>query len=81
MTPTPRLVVPERRDELPVTLGCSLGWRLEAGAHAIAGGSPLPAALADGSIEISFRSATIRVRGTGDARTLTTVLDCLAQRA
>jgi transposase len=32
-------------------------------------------------IEITFRSATIRIMGTVDARALATVLDCLAARA
>ncbi len=41
---------------------------------------PPPAAGADGSIEISFRSVTIRLRGVVDARVLATVLDCLARR-
>lgn len=36
---------------------------------------------ADGNIEIHFRSITIRLRGTADAKTLTMVLDCLAARA
>jgi transposase len=35
----------------------------------------------DGSIEIIFMGATIRVRGMVDARALRAVLDCLAQRA
>jgi transposase-like protein len=35
----------------------------------------------DSSIEIGFMGATIRVRGVVDAKTLRTVLDCLAQRA
>ncbi len=33
------------------------------------------------SIEITFRSATIRITGAVDARALATVLDCLAARA
>ena len=43
--------------------------------------SPPPAAAAESVIEISFRSATIRLQGIVDARALSTVLDCLAQRA
>jgi hypothetical protein len=39
------------------------------------------ASSSDWSIEISFMGATIRVRGTIDARALRSVLDCLAQRA
>jgi|SRR5579872_129425 len=34
----------------------------------------------EGIIEISFRAATIRLRGMVNARALGTVLDCLAQR-
>lgn len=34
----------------------------------------------EGSIEISFRAVTIRVRGCVDAQALSTVLDCLARR-
>jgi transposase len=41
---------------------------------------PSPATTA-GSIELTFRSATIRIVGTVDARALATVLDCLAARA
>ena len=35
----------------------------------------------DAFIELSFMGASIRIRGTVDARTLRVVLDCLAQRA
>jgi transposase len=35
----------------------------------------------DGCIEISFMGTTIRVQGAVDARVLSIVLDCLAQRA
>jgi transposase len=38
------------------------------------------AVMVDGTIEISFRSATIRLSGVINARALATVLDCLAQR-
>jgi transposase len=39
------------------------------------------AAASRGSIEITFRSATIRLQGTVDAQALAMVLDCLARRA
>jgi transposase len=42
---------------------------------------PTPAVTTGSSIELTFRSATIRIMGTVDARTLATVLDCLAARA
>lgn len=34
----------------------------------------------DTGIEIAFRGSTIRIRGSVDAQTLATVLDCLARR-
>jgi transposase-like protein len=40
-----------------------------------------PSAGADSYIEIIFAAATIRLRGSVDARMLGLVLDCLAQRA
>jgi len=43
--------------------------------------APPAAAVAESLIEIAFRSVTIRLRGTVDPRALSTVLDCLAQRA
>lgn len=46
--------------------------------------STAPAAVrssSDSFIELSFMGASIRVRGTVDARALRIVLDCLAQRA
>ena len=47
--------------------------------------TPMPRATraapgSDSYIEITFAAATIRVRGTVDARVLGVVLDCLAQR-
>ena len=36
---------------------------------------------ADGCIEIVWATATVRVRGAVDSRSLSTVLDCLAHRA
>ncbi len=42
--------------------------------------APARPASTEGYIEISFRAATIRVRGPVDARALGTVLDCLARR-
>ena len=42
---------------------------------------PSPAAPEDRWIEISFKGATIRVRGVVDSQALGAVLDCLAQRA
>jgi transposase len=42
---------------------------------------PSPALDSPGSIEISLKSATVRVRGTVDRQTLVAVLDCLAPRA
>jgi transposase len=43
--------------------------------------SPPTPVMSGGSIELTFRSATIRMIGTVDARALATVLDCLAARA
>ena len=43
--------------------------------------SPPAPVTSGGSIELTFRSATIRIMGTVDARALATVLDCLAARA
>jgi len=40
-----------------------------------------PSASADSYIEITFAAATIRLRGSVDARVFGLVLDCLAQRA
>jgi transposase len=42
--------------------------------------STAPAAVTDSLIEITFRSATIRLRGRVDMQALSAVLDCLAQR-
>jgi transposase len=44
---------------------------------------PAPPApvMTGGTIELTFKSATIRVMGAVDARALATVLDCLAARA
>jgi transposase len=47
----------------------------------IADPSPPAAAASRGSIEITFRSTTIRLQGPVDARALAVVLDCLARRA
>jgi transposase len=43
--------------------------------------SPPAPVTTGGQIEITFRSATIRIMGTVDARALAAVLDCLAARA
>ncbi len=43
--------------------------------------SPATAVATGSSIELTFRSATIRIMGTVDAGALATVLDCLAARA
>lgn len=43
--------------------------------------STRPSVSADSYIEITFAAATIRLRGSVDARVLGLVLDCLAQRA
>jgi transposase len=42
--------------------------------------SPPGATRPEGTIEISFRSATIRLSGVVEAQTLATVLDCLARQ-
>ncbi len=43
--------------------------------------SPPTAVTTGGCIELTFRSATIRIMGAVDAQALATVLDCLAARA
>jgi transposase len=43
--------------------------------------APPPPVMTGGTIELTFKSATIRVIGAVDARALATVLDCLAARA